>query len=100
VGQHLTKKDLIRNIGIISGIYQDKARFITNAVLHGLVETLSSMNPGDRLEIRDLGIFTMKRTQPTLNRHNPKTMERVPQPARRKLMWKQSKLIKNRLKKF
>lgn len=52
---------------------------------------------GNRIEIRDFGVWTVKTTRPKPEARNPRTGERVFVPARRKVTFKPGRLLKKAL---
>ena len=63
-----------------------------------LRKILSEADPEVRIEIRDFGVFEVKRTKPKPKARNPRTGEIIYVPARRKTHFKAGKLLKDVLK--
>lgn len=93
------KNDVAKKLRTIDkNLTVEQSLDLVSAVLYALREFLIDMKAGDALEIRGLGVFTMKRTEPSGKRfHNPKNMERVIVSSKRKLLFKPSKDIKKEL---
>ena len=54
---------------------------------------ISELAKGSRLEFRDFGVFET-RTTPARTAQNPKTLERVEVPAKRRVVFKPGRLMK------
>ncbi len=88
-----TKKDLINRIAESTGC----THIHTKAVVQEFFkEIISELAKGNRLEFRDFGVFAT-RTSPARTTQNPRTLERVEVPARRRVAFKPGKLMKLRL---
>lgn len=68
------------------------------AVLVAIRETMMSADPTCRIELRDFGVFEVKKTKAKPRARNPKTNEEIYVPAHRKTHFKPSKLLKEFLK--
>jgi len=99
-GENLTKQDLIRVVSKVSKVSLPFAKSIVDNVLYSIAEIIKEMRVGDRLEIREFGVFEMMYSRAKITRHNPKTMEKVVVPAKRRITWLPSKLIKKELLKL
>lgn len=55
-------------------------------------------NPEVRIEIRDFGVFEVKKTKPKPKARNPRSGDIIYVPARRKTHFKAGKLLKDVLK--
>ena len=58
-----------------------------------LDKMIEELGHGNRLEFRDFGVFEIKDRAPRLAQ-NPKTLERVPVPAKRTVKFKVGRLLK------
>ena len=72
---------------------------IVNEVFNSLREIMASAKDELRIEIRDFGVFEVKKTNPKLRARNPRTGETIYVPARKKAHFKAGKKLKNILKK-
>ena len=63
-------------------------------VLDCIARLLTDADPELRIELRNLGVFTVKRTAKRPGARNPRTGETVVVPSRRKVHFKPSKRIK------
>jgi integration host factor subunit beta len=63
-----------------------------------LREIMSEADPEARIEIRDFGVFEVKKTKAKPKARNPKTNEEIYVPPRRKTHFKPGKLLKTSLK--
>jgi len=86
----ITKKDLIDRIADGTKYKRNDVRSIVQAFLDGVITELGS---GNRLEFRDFGVFELRERAPRMAQ-NPRTLERVPVPARRTVKFKVGRLMK------
>tara|TARA_B100002052_G_scaffold284419_1_gene296272 strand:- start:362 stop:682 length:321 start_codon:yes stop_codon:yes gene_type:complete len=94
-----TKKDLISEIYKNVNIPKDKIKIILEVSLDSISDILTQDKSNIRLEIRNFGVFEVKKTKPKPKARNPKTNEVVFVPSRRKVKFKPGKKINSRLKK-
>jgi integration host factor subunit beta len=73
-------------------------KFLVDALFESLRELLMTADPLIRIEIRDFGVFEIKKTKPKPKARNLKTGEFVYVPGRRKIHFKPGKILKNFLK--
>jgi len=94
----ITKKDVSKRTAKIveEKIYLTEK--VVDGVFQALREFMSEANPEVRIEIRDFGVFEVKKTKPKPKARNPKTGEIIYVPARRKTHFKAGKLLKEKLK--
>ncbi|MHC4516966.1 MAG: HU family DNA-binding protein [Planctomycetota bacterium] len=88
-----SKKDVINRIAGRTGT----TRVVAKAVVQQLFEEIiSELAKGNRLEFRDFAVFE---TKPSASRmaQNPKTLERVQVPAKRRVVFKAGRLMKEGL---
>ncbi|MBC8309590.1 MAG: integration host factor subunit beta [Phycisphaerales bacterium] len=85
-----TKKDLIDRIADETKYKRNDVRSIVQAFLDGVITELGE---GNRLEFRDFGVFEIRERAPRMAQ-NPRTLERVPVPARRTVKFKVGRLMK------
>ncbi len=93
------KKHLSTRFSIDSGIKRDPARKIANAFLYSFRAFLSEMKIGDKLEIRDFGVFEMHLTKGRTDVGNLNTTAPAVMPARRRLKFKPSLTLKKQFRK-
>ena len=86
----ITKKELIDSIAEKTGITQSRVKPIVQEFLYEIVTELAKNN---RLEFRDFGVFEVK-GQPARAAHNPKTLERIEVPAKRKVKFKMGRIMR------
>ncbi len=89
----ITKKDLIDRIAEEHGLKRVLVKKIIQSFLDDIVEELSQ---GNRIEFRDFGVFESKIRAPR-QAQNPKTMEKVPVPAKRTVKFKVGRVMRDRL---
>ncbi len=85
-----TKKDLIDRIAVQTG--QDRTA-VKRAVQSFLNNVILELARGNRLEFRDFGVFEIRQRAPRMAQ-NPKTLERVPVPAKKTVKFKVGRLMK------
>lgn len=90
----LTKKDVSRRVAKIMDAPIYKSEPWVNAVLTALGELMIEADPERRIELRDFGVFEVKKTKAKPKARNPQTNETVFIPSRRKTHFKPSKRIK------
>ena len=85
-----TKKELIDRIADETKYKRSDVREIVQAFLDNVIKELGN---GNRLEFRDFGVFEIRNRAPRMAQ-NPRTLERVPVPARRTVKFKVGRLMK------
>ena len=94
----ITKKDIAkRTAKVLKERIYTTEKFV-DAIFTVLRETLAEANPEVRIEIRDFGVFEVKKTKPKPKARNPRSGEIIYVPARRKTHFKAGKLLKDVLK--
>jgi len=89
-----TKKDVAKKVAELQNEKMYVAEKWTDSVFASLRSIITQANPELRIEIRDFGVFEVKKTKSKPKARNPKTGEPIFVPARRKTHFKPSKLIK------
>ncbi len=89
-----TKRDVTAKVAQLSSEKMLVAEKWVDQLFTALREIMTSASPELRIEIRDFGIFEIKRTKPKPKARNPRTGETIYVPARRKTHFKPSKLLK------
>jgi integration host factor subunit beta len=91
----LTKKDVARRVSemVDQPIY--KCEPWVSSVVDALGLLLMEADPEVRIELRDFGVFEVKKTKAKPKARNPKTNETVFIPSRRKTHFKPSKRLKS-----
>ena len=90
----ITKKELIDRIADKEGFKRVFVKRVVQTFLDSIVEELGN---GNRLEFRDFGVFESK-LRAARQAQNPKTMDKVPVPARRTVKFKVGRVMKMRLR--
>ena len=85
-----TKKDLIDRIAEETN---QKRTVVKKTVQCFLANVIAELRRGNRLEFRDFGVFEIRHRAPRVAQ-NPKTLERVPVPAKRTVKFKVGRLMK------
>ena len=86
----ITKKDLIDRIAERTG---QKRIDVKRSVQEFLDQIVHELGDGNRLEFRDFGVFEIKDRAPRVAQ-NPRTLERVPVPAKRTVKFKAGRLMR------
>jgi len=94
----ITKKDVSKRTAKIVGEKIYLTEKVVDGVFQALREFMQEADPEVRIEIRDFGVFEVKKTKPKPKARNPKTGEIIYVPARRKTHFKAGKLLKEKLK--
>ncbi len=90
----LTKKDVARRVSDLMDEPIYKSEPWVNAVITAIGELMVEADPEVRIELRDFGVFEVKKTKAKPKARNPKTNETVFIPSRRKTHFKPSKRLK------
>jgi len=85
-----TKKDLIDRIAETTGT---KRTLVKTVVQDFFDEIISELAKGNRVEFREFGVFETK-TRPARTAQNPRTLEKVEVPAKRKVAFKPGRLMR------
>jgi integration host factor subunit beta len=94
----ITKKDVAKKTAKLVGERIYTTEKIVDGVFAALRQFMEEADPEIRIEIRDFGVFEVKKTRPKPKARNPKTGEIIYVPARRKTHFKAGKLLKEVLK--
>ena len=86
----VTKKDLIDRIASETGHRRSDVKDVVQAFLDCVINELAE---GNRLEFRDFGVFETRERAARVAQ-NPRTLERVPVPARNTVKFKVGRLMK------
>lgn len=89
----VTKKDLIDRIAERTC---QKRTSVKRTIQEFLDEIAQQLGEGNRLEFRDFGVFEVKDRAPRVAQ-NPKTLERVPVPAKRTVKFKMGRKMREML---
>ncbi len=93
----LTKKDVAREVSEATGEPLYKCEPWVQATIEALRELMASADPEVRIELRDFGVFEVKKTKAKPKARNPKTNETVFIPSRRKTHFKPGKRLRETL---
>ena len=89
-----TKKDVARFVADLMDEPIYKSEPWVSAVITALGELMIEADPEVRIELRDFGVFEVKKTKAKPRARNPQTNETVFIPSRRKTHFKPSKRLK------
>ncbi|MFC1604011.1 HU family DNA-binding protein [Planctomycetota bacterium] len=87
------KKELVDRIAESN---QVKNALVKAIVQNFLDEIIAELTKGNRLEFRDFGVFEVKK-RAARKAQNPKTLEPIDVPARRKVKFKMGRIMKEKL---
>ena len=91
----MTKSDLVKRLARqFPGIRKEDARVTIDLFLTAMKEGLAS---GDTVELRDFGVLRV-RSRSTRKGRNPRTGEKVSVAAKRVVYFKQSRILKGKIK--
>lgn len=88
-----TKKNLIDRIAESTGT---KPSLVETVVQQFFEEIIAELAQGNRLEFRDFGVFETKTTPPRMAQ-NPRTLEKIKVPAKRRVVFKLGRLTRERI---
>lgn len=94
----ITKRDIAKRTAEIVNDKVYHVDHIVNALFESLREFMMNADPEVRIEIRDFGVFEVKKTKAKPKARNPKTGEIIFVKPRRKTHFKAGKILKNVLK--
>ena len=94
-----TKSDLINLVSKSLDLPKDKIKMIVEIVLDSMNDIFMKDQSNIRLEIRNFGVFEIKKTKPKPKARNPRTNEVIYVPSRRKISFKPGKELSLKLKK-
>ena len=86
-----TKKDLVNRIAEKT---QTNQVMVKAVVQQFFCEVIAELAEGNRLEFRGFGVFETK-TTPARIAQNPKTLEKVEVPAKRRVVFKPGRLMRD-----
>jgi len=95
----ITKKEVAKRTAKLVGEKIYITEKLVDGVFTALRQFMSEADTEVRIEIRDFGVFEVKKTKPKPKARNPKTGEIIYVPARRKTHFKAGRLLKEVLKK-
>ncbi|MCP4723960.1 MAG: integration host factor subunit beta [bacterium] len=95
----ITKKEVTRRTAELLNEKISTTETIVDTVFNTMREIMMNADAEVRIEIRDFGVFEVKKTNPKPNARNPRTGEVIYVPARRKTHFKPGKVLKTILKK-
>ncbi len=90
----MTKKDIVLKIADQTTLKQIDVKRVVQATFDCILDTLAR---GEKIELRNFGIFKVKQRKPRTGR-NPRTGVVVPVPARKSVVFKPGLEMKKRIK--
>jgi len=95
----VTKKDVAKKTAQLLNEKIYTTEKIVDGVFNSLRDIMTNAEDEVRIEIRDFGVFEVKKTKPKPKARNPRTGEIIYVPARKKTHFKAGKLLKEVLRK-
>ena len=89
----LTKKEIVDKVSVDTGIKQIQVKKVVQKTLDCIVENLVK---GNRVELRDFGVFKIKARRARKGR-NPRTGASVPVPAKKAVVFKAGMEMKKKV---
>ena len=89
----ITKREIIDRI---AESIQAKRALVKATVQNFLGEIIAEVAKGNRLEFRDFGVFETK-TRAARTAQNPKTLEKIQVPSRRRVKFKLGRVMREKL---
>lgn len=89
----VTKKELVHRIAERTGVTKVVAKEVIQSFLNSIIEELAE---GNRLEFREFGVFESRERAARLAQ-NPRTLEKVPVPAKRIVKFKVGRLMRKKV---
>ncbi len=88
-----TRKNLIDRIAESTGTKQSLVKKVVQQFFDEITDELAQ---GNRLEFRDFGVFETK-TTPSRMAQNPRTLEKIRVPTKRRAVFRPGRMVKGRL---
>jgi integration host factor subunit beta len=89
----ITKKELVHRIADQTGVTKVVAKDVIQSFLNSIINELAE---GNRLEFREFGVFESRERAARLAQ-NPRTLEKVPVPAKRIVKFKVGRLMRKKV---
>ena len=89
----VTKKELVHRIADKTGVTKVVAKEVIQSFLNAIIDELAE---GNRLEFREFGVFESRERAARLAQ-NPRTLEKVPVPAKRIVKFKVGRLMRKKV---
>lgn len=89
----VTKKELVHRIADKIGVTKVVAKDVIQSFLNAIINELAD---GNRLEFREFGVFESRERAARLAQ-NPRTLEKVPVPAKRIVKFKVGRLMRKKV---
>ncbi len=89
----ITKKELVHRIAERTGVTKVVAKEVIQSFLNSIIDELAE---GNRLEFREFGVFESRERAARLAQ-NPRTLEKVPVPAKRIVKFKVGRLMRKKV---
>ena len=93
-----TKEDVAKRVAEMQDCPLYKAKEQVRSVLTALGDLMIEADPERRIELRNFGVFEVKKTKAKPTARNPQTNEPVFVPSRRKTLFRPGKRIQDVLK--
>tara|TARA_Y100000590_G_scaffold345659_1_gene395444 strand:+ start:185 stop:520 length:336 start_codon:yes stop_codon:yes gene_type:complete len=94
-----TKNDIVRRSAGSINLTQKETKIAFDSIIETIYSMLTEKRVGSRIEVRNLGVFTVRHAKQKTKARNPKTNKIIFVPDHRKIHFKPSKRIKEILSK-
>ena len=91
------KKDIIKRASYKLHMSHNDCKIITDCFFEILEQMITENKDSINIEVRNFGVFNVFKTKERHNVRNPKTKEKVIIPERKKIVFKPSKRVKQKL---
>ena len=92
-----TKRDIITRASYKLHMTHNECKIIADCFFEILEQMITENKDSINIEVRNFGVFNVLKTKERYNARNPKTKEKVVIPERKKVVFKPSKKIKQKL---
>ena len=92
-----TKKDIIKRASYKMHLSQNDCKIISDCFFEILEQMITDNSDSIHIEIRNFGVFNIDKVKERHNALNPKTKEKIVIPKRKRVVFKPSKKIKQKL---
>ena len=92
-----TKRDIIKRSSYKLHMSHNDCKIIVDCFFEILEQMITENSDDIHIEVRNFGVFNVIKTKERHNALNPKTKEKVIIPERKKVIFKPSKKIKQKL---
>ena len=91
------KKDIIKRASYKLHMSHNDCKIITDCFFEILEQMITENKDSINIEVRNFGVFNVFKTKERHNARNPKTKEKVIKKKKKKIVFKPSKRVKQKL---